>query len=226
LIYVSTSNAQDTHFSQYTSSGMLGQTGLVLVPTAQLSTDRAIAVGWSYIPLPSTVRDISTNIGEPEFARSARINFLPFVELSIRFTKTKEINELGDRSIFARIQLLRETDKRPAFAIGAHDIVGQVPHYHSFYAVTTKHFNMNNGMIVGGHLGYGLKTRDNARNEQLLGLFGATTLRYRFVEAGLEYDGANTNAALKLFWKNRISVSANLLGLKHIGCSAHAYFVL
>ncbi|MFK7932697.1 MAG: YjbH domain-containing protein, partial [Saprospiraceae bacterium] len=192
LFFLSTVSAQREGFQQYTSNGVLGQSGLVMIPTAQLAVDRAIVAGWSYIPIQATVREFSQLNNLPEFIHSARLNFLPFLELSIRFTKTKDVVELGDRSIFARVQLLKETGKRPAVAIGAHDLFGQVPHYHSVYTVVSKHFSLKKDLILGGHLGYGISTREEVQNEQLQGVFGGSTLRYRFAEIGLEYDGVKT----------------------------------
>lgn len=207
-------------------NGMLGQTGIVNIPVAHLDSDKSIAIGSSYIPLSATVRNISTSENAPEYVNFARLNFLPFLELSVRFTKTKGIKELGDRSIFARVQVLKERKYLPAIAIGAHDLFGQVPHYHSLYLVTSKELIVTDKLIFNGHLGYGLKTREKVKNTQLLGLFGGGTLRYTFFEVGIEYDGLQFNSTLKLFYKKWFSLSVNLLDMNKVGGSAAVYFRL
>lgn len=216
--------AQTNFNSPLISSGVLGQSGLVLIPTAHLSADRSLSIGSSFVPRSATVRKVSSDKDAPEMVNFARINFLPFLELSIRFTKTEGINELGDRSIFARVQILQEKKHWPAIAIGAHDLFGQVPHYHSVYAVASKQWSIKERLVVNGHLGYGVKTREQVKNTQLLGVFGGTTIRYRFVETGIEYDGQDANMLLKLFYKKWLSISANLLNMKQLGGTAAVYF--
>ena len=81
-----------------------------------------------------------------ELVLRASIGFLPFLELGFRFNRQQDVERaaLGDRLLLVRIQALRESDRRPAITVGAHDFLRstgvETRKFNALYLVATKHF--------------------------------------------------------------------------------------
>lgn len=217
---------QNTSTEDYPLPSILGNSGLSFVPTAYLNVDRSLGFGVSYLPAAKAVQAYSINDNLVEGIASFRLNYLPFIEASVRLTKSKGELGLGDRSLFFRVQILKENEKRPAFAIGAHDIFGQVPHYHSVYVVASKRKRLGTDHLLSAHLGYGTSVKETANNTHLIGVFGGLEYKYKVWASSLEYDGEDINLAFKFRCKNWLFIQANMLDLKYLSAGLSLQFVL
>lgn len=217
---------QNNTTEDYPLPSLLGNSGLTFVPTAYLNVDRSVGFGASYLPAAKAVQEYSRNDNLVEGIASFRLNYLPFLEASVRLTRSKGELGLGDRSLFFRVQVLKEKEKRPALAIGAHDIFGQVPHYHSVYAVASKRKRLGTNHLLNAHLGYGVSVKEEANNTHLIGVFGGIEYRYKVWASSLEYDGEDINLAFKFRCKNWLFIQANMLELKYFSAGLSLQFVL
>ena len=186
-----------------------GPTGLVLVPTARLQADGTLAVGAGYVP--EAYSDyLEGSAYTPAFATLA---FLPSVEVGFRFSRalgTGRPEALGDRMLFARVRVLKETGSLPAVAIGAHDFLRSssslTNQFAALYAVASKR--------VGGvafvesvdlHAGLGTDWIP-AKVRQFVGPFGGAEISFLDADTGVvrrlqtlvEYDGRSVNVGQRL----------------------------
>ncbi|ACF14858.1 conserved hypothetical protein [Chloroherpeton thalassium ATCC 35110] len=138
---------------------LTGMTGLLNIPSADMQPDGTLIFGVSYLDKHHAAVMHSYNRYDV-LAYYANLTFLPFLELGFR--NSGPINRPGqsfqvDRMVSARVRLLKESEKIPAFVIGGHDIVTSVSKGNQFfgtlYAVATKHF-ITNEHNVGLTIGY------------------------------------------------------------------------
>ena len=214
--------------SNPSGQSLYGFSGLIFTPTAYTSNWGDVHLGWSHFH-----KSVALNYGgfgkglENERSHWAHIGFLPFAELSVKLTKpynkTSTDFGLGDRSISFRLQLLKETAKRPAILIGVVDPFIQVPIFEARYIVLTKSFLFRDIRVIS-NLGYGLKVNKNSRNNDLQGLFGGFQLNWRQVKLSVEHDASHINIGTGYAFKNWLFFNAAFVDLKHFSGSIHARF--
>lgn len=178
--------------------GLGGIDAIMTVPTARILQDGNVAVGFGYIPKPYAIFLGPDHDNLPYFVT---FGFLPFLEISFRATKALKRKEgsMGDRMASIRIQLLTETQNRPALTVGIHDVSAifrTVEWFHSLYLVSTKSIFILNRLSVEPTIGYGVDWIET-RNHEFVGLFGGISLGYRgliFIKA--EYDTKKFNYGL------------------------------
>lgn len=127
----------------------------------------------------------------------ASVVFLPFLEVGFRFSRATGTGQkaLGDRMLLGRLQLLRESPKRPALAIGVHDFLRSsevlTSNFNALYVVASKNLRRFGSIPpTSYHLGYGTDIL-NARGYEFVGVFGGVSARpTSFLELMFEYDGA------------------------------------
>jgi len=177
-----------------------GTSGLVSIPTATIIADGDMAVGVNVIA-PRYHEYVADGFeGAAGIVQFATVGFLPFVEVGLRLTRldSETPQALGDRMVSVRVRVLKERERRPAIALGAHDVVG-TRIFHATYAVASKTIGTAAGP-VGLHLGYGHDVLGlRASGRQFDGLFGGVSLApRRWLTLMAEYDGERPNAGVRL----------------------------
>lgn len=197
LLAVSLSEAgQQVAYAQLT-----GTTSLATIPVATMPDDGTITVGGGFHP------SSMNRYGEGDHAivpYYATITFLPFLELSFRFSRllSDEPEALGDRMVSARLQLLDQRGPFPALLLGAHDMLfdenRENTHYNAIYAVASRSTRLpGTDWPLGLHLGYGSDALEAAHHE-FTGLFGGFALSpISPVDLIVEYDGSRLTPALR-----------------------------
>jgi len=194
---------------------LLGTTGLVLTPTADVLPSETILFGltltnktWSYFD-----RGDSDN-----YTYFLTVGFIPRVEISVRATyapndrliSDSEYTGTNDRGASGRLLVLTEGDRRPGLAVGIDDVRG-TRRFHSLYAVASKGTTVFSGFRARGSLGYGSDVL-NAKNYVLDGVFGGGELRYRDVAGiALDYDTEKWNTSFRLVLFQRLAAYAAFL---------------
>lgn len=193
------------------AQSLTGTTGLLRIPAAGIEQDRTLIAGISFLD-----RSFLTYSGfqYDAIAGYATLSFLPFLEVSIRYTRQIGRGPDGYDSYFAdrmpsfKLRLWKEKEFRPAFAVGSTDFItsikeGNGPHYFaSYYVVMTKNMLSKNKKIgVDITLGYAFKL-DNPAAYDLLGWFGGIRLfhpRYEWLSAMMDFDSKYWNVGIRLF---------------------------
>lgn len=153
--------------------------------------------------------------------------YLPFVELSVRFTRKIDMPEkyyestVGDRMMSARFNPLREGKWLPSVVVGFQNFFttlssGDASHFNSTYIVATK--NIEPGLVaktVGVTIGYGSDILQ-ASDYQFIGFFGGVRIvpeYLDFLELLLEYDAERWNAGARITILKHLVLLGGLEGL-------------
>ncbi len=191
-------------YSQYS----MGSVGLLNTPSAEMNEDGVARVGSNYLPesmTPSAWDYDSANY-------FLGITFLPFVDISIRYTLLKESGKWNqDRSVSLKLRLFKERKWVPAIAVGSNDLLTTNElnvlsestsnrYFSSIFGVMTKHFESNIGefgVTMGGYLP--IEERQTSE-----GVFGGVSYApnfYKDLKFIAEYNDGNVNigSAVKLF---------------------------
>lgn len=200
------------------AQSLLGTTGWLNIPTAEMQEDGTFYLGGSYID-----GNYIESYGGGEYNAIAyylNLTFLPFLE--VNFGSTHLLNLPGgdntvDRNISLRLRAVRERKFVPAIVIGAHDLYSSISkekktnqYFSSLYIVATKHIPVKRSEF-GITLGYGF---DAFRNSQYEGLFGGISFSPSFLRqlnVIAEYDTKGIN------------LGANMLFFKHLFIYAMVY---
>jgi Exopolysaccharide biosynthesis protein YbjH len=195
--------------------GIGGFDAVMTVPTARLLPDGDAVLGVGYIPSPYALFEVP---GHDNLAYFATLGFLPFLEISIRATLSMntEHPSIGDRMLSLRAQLLNETDRRPAVAIGLHDIAGLIDrtegtnnYFTALYLVATKTRRLSALVNLETTMGYGVDWI-TAPSHEFDGLFGGVSAGFHkifFIKG--EYDAYRFNFGLGV--KGGEFISANIV---------------
>lgn len=220
-------NSQDNSLTE--QLGLLGNTSLVFVPTAYITPENNLSVGYSHIPKTAALIRHSQENGVGESLKFVNLGYLSFLEITLRLTKpyqTKNTFGIGDRSYFVKIQALKESKYLPALAIGMHDWFTQATHFHSSYFVASKNFHLfQKSVTLQSHLGYGFPIHET-NNNYLIGLFGGLNFSWKFLSLLAEYDAENFHTGLKINIKNFVFLQSTLLNMKEWGGGIHLRFRL
>lgn len=186
------------------AQSLTSMTSLVTIPVADVPADGTVSIGGGIINRKYVDYLDGRYHITPYFVSVA---YFPFLEVSLRFSRpvgqTGIGQDLGDRMISVRLQLLREAGTRPALLVGLHDIVSTTaPRFNALYLVASKH--IGSAAVtgpIGIHLGYGTDWY-KARHHEFVGLFGGLSISpLSFLDLLLEYDGdiPTGGARLKVF---------------------------
>jgi len=208
---------------------LTGLTGLLNVPTAELLKDGEISLGVSYLNKKYLSASFKNDDG---LAYYVTLGFLPFTELSIRFTKRMApADALGDRMFSFRIRVIQEKEVIPSILIGIHDPIhsteNRTNRFTAAYLVITK--NILLGEIVNNlklNVGYGTDPI-NSRSYQFKGLFGGLSLEvFHFLELISEYDSQIFNTGFKLSLFNHITITGACMDLSYFCGAVNYHFIL
>ncbi|HEY9114035.1 MAG TPA: YjbH domain-containing protein, partial [Bacteroidales bacterium] len=177
------------------SQALLGTTGWLNIPTAEMQEDGTFFAGGSFIN-----KNYIANYGDAKYNLATyyfNLTFLPFLEVNfgnMRLLDNIDNNNTVDRRFTFRFRPLRERKYIPAVVIGAHDVYTSVPkdyeynqYFSSLYIVLTKHFDIKKSEIAAT-LGYGINA---FRNNRYIGFFGGVSFRpgfYRPLNLIVNYD--------------------------------------
>jgi hypothetical protein len=152
-------------------------------------------------------------------------SFLPFAEISIRFTRVIGLDDysstVGDRMASARLQPLNEGKYHPSVVIGFQNFFttlssGGASHFNSTYIALTKNFHLPKVLDnIGLTAGYGSEIF-TAADYQFIGLFGGikiTPQYLEFLEMMFEYDGDKWNAGARVTILKHVVLLGGLEGL-------------
>lgn len=208
-----------------------GLSGLLRIPTAEMQTDKQISIGVNFIPKEYVSFSAFRNNG---YSPYITLNFLPFVEVSLRITRLLNYNgeheAIGDRTPSLRIRFIEEGENNPAVAVGLHDLISvyggnEANHNNALYTVTSKHFNFDGiGTNIGIHLGYGVDWL-KAANHSFVGLFGGLDFKFfNILELISEYDGTHSNGGIRIKLFDHISLLGGFLRWKYFSGGAGVSF--
>ncbi|WP_258102303.1 YjbH domain-containing protein [Marinoscillum pacificum] len=212
-------------FIQYQVPGqsLTGLQGLIVTPSAEMHPNGTFVLGTSYFDHHNFEYGFYEYNG---LAGYASLTFLPFVELSFRYTSqirtiSRENRNFPDRMPSFRIRALKESKWLPAVAFGLHDISsvdgGGAKHFEASYLVLTKNFTIIQ-LNIKANSGYGFGIL-NAKHHELLGYFGGFTLshgNFNHLQAIIEYDSRDINAGLKLLLWNHLQLLAVTREMKYL----------
>ncbi len=202
---------------------LTGTTGYFSIPSAEIYQDKAMFFG--------------SNLLNKEYKKWGNLDYhamdffvtttyLPFVELSIRFTRMIDLPKSeyestnGDRMASARFRLLKEGKFHPAVVFGLQNFFttlqsGDASHFNSTYLVVTKNFKIHKVLQnVGLTAGYGTDVLTSA-DYQFIGFFGGVKITpqdLNFLELMLEYDAEKWNLGTRITVLKHVVFLAGLEG--------------
>ncbi len=178
---------------------MLGTTGQLAIPTADMQENGRFMVGGNYLPEAMTPARFDYNTGN----YFVNVTFLPFLELTYRCTLIKgyddwkeERNWQQDRSLSGRLRVLKEGRYLPALVLGTNDPVGTTL-FSSAYGVVTKTFTAG-GHTLAATAGWyvPLKDTNNVHDGPFAGLrYAPAFCKPLSVMAEYDSQGVNVGAA-------------------------------
>jgi hypothetical protein len=209
-------------------SALLGNTGLVITPSAYLQPDASIGIGVSYLPHPYYTVDRETNDNR---IIHLSFTFLPFIEVVFGAIKPYgEVYGIGDRTAGFRFRVLKENRIRPQIVIGTQDPFGiaaqaWAQRFCTLYAVASKTIQTPYLGKTSVHLGHGVDWI-RAGQHYLIGTFGGLTIQpIPHIEGLLEYDTLRWNMGLRLHvWQ--FSITTAWIGGRDLCGSAQFNFRL
>ena len=213
---------------------LMGTTGWLVIPTADMQEDGTFFFGGSYLD----GNYIKTYGGGEHNGITYYLNvtFLPFLEVSFGSThlfKYSEGSHTVDRRFSFRLRAVRERKFIPAIVIGAHDAYSGIAkekntnqYFSSLYIVATKHIPVKKSEF-GVTLGYGF---DVFRNNQFLGFFGGISFSPSFLRQMTlipEYDGQGFNLGGNILFFKHLFVYAMAQDVKYFsGGIAYRVYLL
>ncbi|MCK9271000.1 MAG: YjbH domain-containing protein [Bacteroidales bacterium] len=207
-----------------TSQSLPGTTGYFNIPSAEIYPDRSFFAG------ANLLNKEYKKWGNPDYHAMdffVTTTFVPFVELSIRFSRMIDLPEelysstVGDRMASLRVRPLKEGRYHPAVVVGLQNFFttlqsGDASHFNSTYIVLTKNFHLNTFIDrVGVTAGYG-SDLFTAADYQFIGLFGGINFspkNMEFLELMMEYDADKWNAGARITILKHVVILAGLEGL-------------
>ena len=199
------------------SQSLLGTTGLVMVPTAELIRDGEVYFG-------TAAGNKKYNRWMPgkyhHFSYYATIGFLPFLEVSLRLIRNFDYPRgvgLGDRTTAVRLRAIKEKKYAPSIVLGFHDCLSafedpSVIYQNALYIVGSKNIRLGKGPSrIGMHLGYGTD-RMKARRHQFVGLFGGVSVEVNpMITLMIEHDSERFNGGAALHFLKHVHLQVALM---------------
>ena len=159
------------------------------------------------------------------------LGFLPFLEVSVHFTKNLAPHDaLGDRTFNFKIKAIEEKELFPAVAIGVHDPIHSTENitnrFNSLYIVTTKNISINNILVnnIAITNGYGSNII-RAAGYQYIGYFGGVSLKaFNIFDLIAEYDAERFNGGIRIRLFDHVNILAGWGGFSYFMGGASVVF--
>ena len=199
-----------------------GMTGLISIPTAEISSDADVTFGVTYMPKEMTeyshhVRDI--------ISPHVTLGFLPFLEIGASLVRQLDYHGDShnvDRILSLKLQVIKEDKYLPAFALGIHSVPSDTrdaTHFQALYGVLTKNFHQT---IIFDNisltLGYG-SDAIKAADHEFVGIFGGASFDFSLLTSNfsllLENDAIRWNGGVRITLFNHIRLLAGLMEFRH-----------
>lgn len=214
------------------SMSMVGTTGLVCIPTAQVMPNGEIALGMAYT-------DPKYSYHGPEsfqIVYCASVGYLPFLELGFRITQfpgflePKAYGSAKDRMFSAKLRIINESRYLPSLVLGVHDLYGHAVNFNAQYAVISKSIKVPLVGKAGFHIGYSPNPikHHEINNYSMEGAFaGIEKALCKYVILMLEYDTQKYNLGLRIEpFDDKIHIDVSMLGLSRISGGMNISFGL
>jgi len=209
-------------YTSASSQSLTGTTGYFNIPSGELYPDKTMYAGASFLNKKYVEWSNYEYTAMPVFAT---VTFLPFMEVSIRFTRALGREDysstVGDRMASARFRPLKEGKYWPSVVIGFQNFfttlgTGEASHFNSTYLVATKNFKLNKVLHnIGVTAGYGSEIFTSA-DYQFIGLFGGIKIipkKIEYLELMVEYDADKWNTGVRLTLFKHLVLLAGLEGM-------------
>lgn len=226
---LSTLTAQVNSNNWSSDVSMLGYSGNIIIPSAYLGADKTLNVGYSHLPMEAAFQEYSGIHQKDARLLFLNMSFLPFMEVTFGLNKPLDFEDddigLGDRTIIARFQLMKERKYLPAILVGFHDTFTRSSFTNTNYIVLSKQIKLHKEWTISTHLGYGKKFKE-AKDHYLLGAFAGANIKWKFLGALIEYDADRINVGFQGNLKNKAFFKVALLDNKYLSASASIRFLL
>jgi len=111
------------------------------------------------------------------------------------------------------VQLLEETEKRPALALGVQDPFANLAYFNINYLVASKTYKIDGASIITS-MGYG-RSWEETQGDYLQGLFGSVQATWKNIIGNIEYDTNNLNVGIGYQFKNCIFLNIAFIDKKY-----------
>jgi hypothetical protein len=221
---------------------ILGKPGYIKVPSAQFDKEASASFHIGFLPIE---RGISSHrlFKSDGVYYSSRVGITDYLELSLNFTYhlKKERVGLGDRQLYSRVRLNRESKYWPSIAV-IFSIPIESNNLTAYNALTlTKTFSLFEKTRLELTGGYGLPyyfgipynkslgfyPKKNVKNEYLNGFFGGLSWKpVSWLGILADYDTRDFNLGLWMGYRDRVGVQYYLYGLENSGGTFYLKFPL
>ena len=203
------------------SMSMVGTTGLVCIPTAQVIPNGKMTLGMAY-----TDAKYSDYIpGYKQIAYFATFGYLPFLEIGLRLTQLPDFmareayGSTKDRMVSAKLRVIKESHLIPSLVLGIHDLYGNGI-FNAQYLAMSKSMDLPILRLMSIHIGYSsnIIKYNKVKNYSMEGAFaGIEKVFCKYLTAMLEYDTQKYNFGLKISpLGDKIYIDVAILGLDRI----------
>lgn len=201
---------------------VLGYSGLALIPTAQIVDEGEMTFGLcripklyadNYKPYDRTVMFVD-------------MGFTSFLEASFGFVRPDNFpGGVGDRTVTARLRVLKSARYMPDVALGFHDFFAikqlelepsEAQHFASTYVVASKTLLLPRQFRTTLHLGYGFDWLPS-NDRHLDGLFGGISFSPMLpVELILEHDSHFINGGVRFNFFSRLEYMISFWQMRYV----------
>ncbi len=205
-----------------------GTTGLVKIPTAEVAEFGRCFIGGGY-----AADFVGQGTRKPrDWSFFATVGLVPRLEAGLRLAYGQLfLKSTTERMLSVKCLLTRETDLLPATALGVQDVIGVYKDFNCLYVASSKRLGFLRMEPVRLHLGYGTDWWDHISNKatghRFIGFFGGVEVKAApFLSLLAEYDADDVNLGARFSYKQILTVTFNLVAMKHPGCVASLAFSL
>jgi len=206
--------------SYSTAQSIIGLSGLVSIPTAEINGDGRLTIGASFLH-KGYIQLYSENYHG--LATYINFSFLPNIEFGLRLTRLINYpnpQALGDRMPTIRIRIFEEGKIIPSVLFGAHDFLRTSESKSSYstatYLVMTKNIELATlDYLLKLNIGHGLKLLKSSGYQFEKLFYGVSLRMLNHFELLIENDSKTTNGGLRFSIFN-LSATFGLMSFENI----------
>lgn len=215
----------------YAGISLAGTSGLINIPTAEVSSDQQLTLGIGYMNRHSAYLETHRCDNFPCYIV---LGYLPRLEFSagvmlVPGQKSYDgTNTYKDGIVSLQYLLLKEKKFLPALAIGARDVYSFILLNTTFIVATKTIFHQSKSSvrchfgygsaIIDHHLGVPKRDRKFPVGHTIVGVFGGLEFRWKEVVSYLlEYDTQRINTGFRFRVKSILNFDLCLLNMQDLG---------